>query len=224
MFPEMINRLVLDGNINPNECYRGHDYGQFADADKALSARFKSCVTNTATSCALARSNKNTRATQSEKMVYTLFDDLNDHPIPFNDTLIDYSMVKTRNLIRFTESWDILKKLGSGSDLEVEAMTAIWCGDKSPRVGSLDDYLPITERQFNESRFLWDRIPAKEQYSGGFNVKTRHPMLFLGNTADLVTPLAAARNVWGDVMTAYFANGTSPRAGTVRELDQPIFH
>ena len=36
---------------------------------------------------------------------------------------------------------------------------------------------------------------AKERYSGDFNVKTRTPLLFIGNTYDPATPAASARNM-----------------------------
>jgi hypothetical protein len=38
-------------------------------------------------------------------------------------------------------------------------------------------------------------ISAKERYQGDFNVKTRHPMLVVGNTFDSTTPLRSAQNV-----------------------------
>lgn len=39
------------------------------------------------------------------------------------------------------------------------------------------------------------KIEPKERYTGDFNVKTKHPVLFVGNTHDGLTPLVSAKNV-----------------------------
>lgn len=39
------------------------------------------------------------------------------------------------------------------------------------------------------------KIEPKERYTGDFNVKTKHPVLFIGNTNDGLTPLVSAKNV-----------------------------
>lgn len=39
------------------------------------------------------------------------------------------------------------------------------------------------------------KLEAKERYTGDFRVKTKHPMLVIGNTYDPTTPLRSARNI-----------------------------
>nr|XP_036588199.1 TAP domain-containing protein [Colletotrichum truncatum]KAF6799340.1 TAP domain-containing protein [Colletotrichum truncatum] len=92
MFPERIDRMVLDGNLNGHEYYHAQDDEQWADSDKAFSAIFKSCVAKPS-ECLLAQ--RNMTAAELEEAAYALIDDLNVNPIPFNGTLIDYSIVKT---------------------------------------------------------------------------------------------------------------------------------
>ncbi|KAK1566209.1 uncharacterized protein LY79DRAFT_584920 [Colletotrichum navitas] len=86
MFPGRIDRMVLDGDLNPHEYYRGHDYEQWTDSDKTFSAVFQSCVANPSV-CPLAQRHPNQTAAQLEDTIYTLIDDLNDRPIPFNSLL-----------------------------------------------------------------------------------------------------------------------------------------
>ncbi|EFQ33110.1 proteinase [Colletotrichum graminicola M1.001] len=168
MFPGRIDRMVLDGNLNPHEYYRGYDYEQWTDSDKTFSA--------------------------------TLIDDLNDRPIPFNGTLIGYGYVKTG----FTQNWNKLAATYASIGATPDAQMSIRCGDKIVRMETLDAFLPIVERQFRTSRVFGDiqtatdmvcaqwRFPAKGQYTGDFRSKTRHPILFIENTA--FTPLASAQN------------------------------
>ena len=88
---------------------------------------------------------------------------------------------------------------------EIEA--AVRCGDNSLRAKSLTEVLPIIDELYATSKFEGDieatvtvtcanwRISAKERYESGFNdIKTKNPMLFVGNTFDPLTPLISARN------------------------------
>ncbi|KDN66633.1 putative TAP domain-containing protein [Colletotrichum sublineola] len=229
MFPERIDRMVLDGNVNPHEYYQSYDEEQWSDSDKTFNAVFQSCVADPSV-CRLAQRYPNRTAAQLEETIYTLIDELNDRPIPFNGTLIDYGFVKTgvtialyssllrpildvgfdaliaRDLHSFTQAWEELVAAYTSAGASPDAVIGIQCGDKIVRVETLDAFLPIAERQFGISRILGDgqtamgmvcaqwRLPAKGQYTGDFRSKTRHPILFIGNTADPITPLASAQN------------------------------
>ncbi|KAF9878316.1 nedd8-like protein [Colletotrichum karsti] len=297
MFPERIDKMVLEANINGHEYYNTFDEEQSTDADKAFSAIFQWCIANPYT-CALAE--RNMTAAQLEEAAYALIDELNSQPIPFGTILIDYNMVKSAisSALGNPNSWrsvtgqlnalmdqnydsfiDILSSgywfinplidpltdslidsdSSSNSSSKSDALKAIACGDKIARVSSLDDFLPIMATQMGKSRILGDgpimlemmcaqwRLNAKERYSGDFGVKTRSPILFIGTTADAITPLVSARNMsaafegsvvlhvndygHGLVSTStcankvtadYLVNGTLPENETFCELDEPI--
>ncbi|KAL3491512.1 TAP-like protein-domain-containing protein [Aspergillus germanicus] len=98
---------------------------------------------------------------------------------------------------------------GSSVDLLAadESPSAIHCGDKNAPQRTFEEMEDVFEALSNESKLLgssgivlaqfcanWP-ISAKERYQGDFNVKTRHPMLIVGNTFDSTTPLRSAQNV-----------------------------
>lgn len=89
----------------------------------------------------------------------------------------------------------------------METNAGIHCGHKSLREKRLEDVLPIVEALYNESFILGDNvgmvpltcaswlIDAKERYEGGFDdIRTKNPLLFIGNTFDPLTPLVSAMN------------------------------
>ena len=87
------------------------------------------------------------------------------------------------------------------------AAFGIHCGDRTLRESSYDKFLPEMEKLIGTSRILGDITPAismtcaqwkmaaKEIYQGDFHVKTKKPVLILGNTHDAFTPLASAYNL-----------------------------
>ncbi|KAH0422352.1 nedd8-like protein [Colletotrichum camelliae] len=280
MFPDKIDRMVLDGNINGHEYYNAWDDEQWASSDKAFSAVFQSCIASPST-CPLAH--RNQTAQELEDATYALINDLNYRPIPFNGTLIDYNVVKagimsalynpgywarlttgldalmSANYTLFAETWAKLSSSYDNIGASTDTQLAIKCGDKIARVDTLGEFLPIMDRQSRSSKIFGDlqvisemtcaqwRLNAKERYAGNFAVKTRHPVLFIGNTADALTPLVSARNMsdafegsrvlhvdgYGHgsigiskcaaLATAdYYVNGTLPKEDAFCELDVPI--
>ena len=88
-----------------------------------------------------------------------------------------------------------------------QALIGIVCGDKLDRASSLDEIRPGIAKYEQMSMFSdtlinyhgfdcarW-RFAAKERYTGNFNVKTKRPLLFVGNTFDPVTPYISAKNM-----------------------------
>ncbi|EQB55567.1 hypothetical protein GCG54_00014647 [Colletotrichum gloeosporioides] len=280
MFPDRIDRMVLDGNLNGHEYYNAWDDEQWASADEAFSAVFQSCVASPST-CPLAH--RNQTAQELEDATYALMNNLNSRPIPFNGTWIDYNVVKagimsalynpaywpllTRGLDalmsgNYTLFTEMSAKLSSSYDnigTSSDAQLQIRCGDKIARVDTLDEFLPIMDRQVRSSKIFGDiqiilemicaqwRLNAKERYAGDFAVKTRHPLMFIGNTADAFAPLVSAKNMsdafegsrvlhvdgYGHgsfgvsrcaaLATAdYYVNGTLPKEDAFCELDVPI--
>ena len=88
---------------------------------------------------------------------------------------------------------------------DAEAMYGIKSGDVLRQVDTLEEILPVVISR-EEKAWLGDtavgvvmrgarwRLPAKERYSGSFQVKPKNPILLIGNTHDPVTPLISARN------------------------------
>ncbi|XXH01457.1 hypothetical protein Hte_007817 [Hypoxylon texense] len=142
-----------------------------------------------------------------------------------------------------------------------QALAGIYCGDNQVRTEKFEDFLPAVKRLYDTSRILGDnaisvysacqqwKIKPKETYTGDFNVKTKSPVLFIGNTFDGLTPLVSAKNVsstfegsalltvngYGHsslaapsactirTTSAYWTNGTLPEEGKVCESDFPLF-
>lgn len=89
-----------------------------------------------------------------------------------------------------------------------DANTGIECGDKDvARVPSRQEFMPVVHKKYNISRTIADslmfsdmacaqwKLNAKERCSGDFHVKTRKPLLFIGNTWDPMTPYQSAHNM-----------------------------
>lgn len=89
----------------------------------------------------------------------------------------------------------------------IEVNAAIRCGDNSIRAKNLNQVIPVVDALYTESFILGDvesvvtltcaswLMHAKEVYKGGFSdIKTKNPILFIGNTYDPLTPLVSAQN------------------------------
>ncbi|KAL2061477.1 hypothetical protein VTL71DRAFT_6854 [Oculimacula yallundae] len=130
----------------------------------------------------------------------------------------------------------------------------IHCADKKYRKGSLDDMLPDIEMLAHSSRLMGDFSPvllsmcaqwkmeSKERYEGDFqNIRTKHPVFFIGNTFDSATSIKSAFNassgfvnsVHGSLnhpslctaraVKAYFDDGIVPAQGAVCAVDVAPF-
>ncbi|KAH7028087.1 TAP-like protein-domain-containing protein [Microdochium trichocladiopsis] len=145
----------------------------------------------------------------------------------------------------------------------IRAVWGIRCGDKRPRADSKEELEPYVDQLEANSRwfahfglasnaYLCAQWPfeAVERYEGDFTgVKTKNPVLFIGNTYDPVTPLVSARNMssgfegsvllqhdsYGHVsfttqksncteaaISAYLNEGKLPAEGTVCKPNLPI--
>jgi len=106
-----------------------------------------------------------------------------------------------------------------------ESTQGIRCSDKTARAAKRADIMPAMNEVARRSRLFGDfwaltemqcaqwRTPAKEIYRGDFRVKTKHPMLVVGNTWDPLTPLISARNASetfeGSVLLEHRGHGVS---------------
>jgi hypothetical protein len=90
---------------------------------------------------------------------------------------------------------------------ESMGLIGIHCSDREARASSLDEFMPAVHKLHNKSFIIGDatdainmncaqwKIDAKERYEGDFQVETKNPVLFVGNSYDGHTPIISARNV-----------------------------
>ncbi|KAK2796673.1 hypothetical protein FQN51_009114 [Onygenales sp. PD_10] len=273
MFPDRIDRIVIDGVSNAHEYYNSYDIDAWADTDAAFTSYLQDCV-KSPDECALA--GEGIRAPDLEKAVYNALDKLKYQPAVFAGQFIDHSFVKSLirpslyNPSRYANlsialdaliNGDIPKLVASSASLAApwgsgsitEAPYGIPCSDKKTGKHSFDEVMPALQALSEETRLMegvgntvamtcsqW-KFQAKERYEGNFQVKTKHPMLVIGNTYDAATPLKSARNMTagfegsvllehggsghcssqhgsvctGNVIRKYFVDGELPLPGTL---------
>lgn len=90
---------------------------------------------------------------------------------------------------------------------DAEAILGIKCSDNLAQAESLDEVLPGVEARRELSRLGGDiadisalqcarwGMPAKERYTGDFQVETAHPVLLVSTQNDPNTPLVSAKNM-----------------------------
>ena len=138
-----------------------------------------------------------------------------------------------------------------------DASTAILCSDQAPQNDTVDTFEEYLEKAIETSKSAgatmasmrlgcvgW-KVEAKWRFAGPFTGNTSHPILFIANTADNVTPLISAQlnakgfpgsallvsNSYGHTSLStpskctgmhirkYFQDGTLPDEGTVCDPD-----
>ncbi|OTA99728.1 hypothetical protein M426DRAFT_16190 [Hypoxylon sp. CI-4A] len=288
MFPDRIERMVLDGVQNVHEYYHAAaDFEEFTDADKEFSALFSACAENRE-KCDLGAGNTKTAA-ELEQSVWDLIDAVKVQPLAVGSHIVDYSAVKglITQFLYDSAAWPALAKIlnlvltGRKDELaplldalfppdaasylasvtQANSLAGIRCSDLSLRNPKFEDFAADMQRMYDTSRTLGEylvlwysacaqwKIEPKERYTGDFNVKTKNPVLFIGNTFDGLTPLVSAKNVsstfehsallvvdgYGHASlaapsactirttSAYWADGTLPAEGKICESDAPLF-
>ncbi|KAK0639542.1 TAP-like protein-domain-containing protein [Cercophora newfieldiana] len=183
MFPDRIDKMILDGVQNPHEYYHAHvDFEGWADSDKVFSYFFTSCIEAGPTKCALAALNKT--ASELEQDTWDFFDKVREAPIPVGSAILDLLVVKgiVVEQLKDTFLWpttsQLLAVLLYGSDMEAQAVLdpllnragisplagfnftqALWgihCGDRIPRLGSFEEAIPEFAKLAETSRLMSD--------------------------------------------------------------------
>ena len=232
LFPDRMDKVVLDGVLNPHDYYVGHVAEQVADSDASYDGFFTGCIANP-DRCALAQNG--TTAQELKEKIYDLLTTLKYNPIAAGSNagtdIIDYSAVKgvITTSMYSPELWPLLARSLNGiltgnytAFLEVvalltpphifpnngpEAVLGIRGSDVRARSNDLEDVYPLVKETFDKSRIFGDHLStpvlayyqwpfkAKGGYTGDFNdIKTRNPLLFVGNRFDAFTPLVSAQN------------------------------
>jgi pimeloyl-ACP methyl ester carboxylesterase len=274
LFPDKIERMVLDGNEDvPNASYSLDWRIHVVDADKALDVFFKECSA-AGSDCPFS----SPTAAGVKKRLDALLARLQKKPAPVSGGG-NLTAVALKGAIlgalqepaaAFAPLADALKALEDGNSTAAYAMTgrngdgleqAIVCTDGVPVTDSVQDLKDYAKEIRNTSEYFssfvssfrlvcsgWDIHP--NNFKGPIEGNTSFPIMFIGNSADPVTPLVAAHatsekfpgskvleyNIPGhtsfawasacviDYVNKYFNNGTLPADGALcDDADIPYF-
>lgn len=307
MFPDRVDRLILDGVCDTRDYYFGAWFSNLKDSDKILDRFFQYCFDAGPERCSFHDSD-------GPATMKKIYDDLlldifsYPRPVPMSSTrgpdVITWSDVKSmvrlgmyQPLIFMPMVADLLTDVsrGNGSlfadfkhmentpscpsmecraagpysrecnaagDNGADATMAILCTD-AVGLGEIDEsaFQQYWHSLQNQSHVLGDwwamtrlscvgwRARAKHRFAGPFTGNTSHPILFIGNTLDPVTPLDNARRMtenfpgssmlqqnseghtsWSSpsictakAARAYFQSGVLPENGTVCEVERKPF-
>ncbi|KAK0221345.1 TAP-like protein-domain-containing protein [Armillaria fumosa] len=286
MFPDKVERMVLDGVLDMDGYYSGDWRNELADTDKDMQSFFDGCLAAGPEACAFY-------APTSEEIsnnLNSLYESLRAQPVPVVTPsfygVVDYSVLRTAVRFSLYQPYALFSTLaegfaslaaGNGSiiyamqaqtsngtssiyDNSLDAEIAISCSDalkNTDSVAQLFAYWNSIRGLSNFADILFTqriscsgwKFHREGRFTGPITGNTSYPILLIGNTADPVTPLSAARKTSSAfpgsiVLTqrasghtsltasstctqayiqAYFQNGTLPGDGTVCEVESELF-
>ncbi|KAG7087678.1 hypothetical protein E1B28_013626 [Marasmius oreades] len=244
MFPDRIERMILDGVLDASSYYSGDWSAQFTDADKSLQLFFDGCFEVGSDKCPFHDSSPE----KIKQNVLDLLESVRLKPVPVYEGptspygIIDYAGLKTAlqvatrqpylgatSFLRLAQGLADLQRAGNGSiifsflgqevygrytnisalnapasiEREREAVIAISCTDMQEITDKPADLFAYFERVKGISMFVDTLLPIRtrcsgwkihpDHFTGPITANTSFPILFIGNTADPVTPLASAK-------------------------------
>ncbi|KAL3422757.1 alpha/beta hydrolase fold family protein [Phlyctema vagabunda] len=244
MYPEKVERMVNDGNVDLTEWTSGRHIHFMQDTDKVMEAFYRFCHIAGPENCALHASSPSA----IEDRFQQVLNDLKVHPIIVPTPpqsmdypeLITYSSLKRlisaalyRPVFMFPSLARVVASLESGDgepflnlittegmrkqfscecnidsieDLESsdDAFPSIMCSDGEKMTGGVEEFEKYADNLMTQSKSAgavnvlfrmscagWEMRP-KWRYSGPFTGNTSHPILFIANIADNVTPMRSA--------------------------------
>ncbi|KAF3762102.1 hypothetical protein M406DRAFT_53336, partial [Cryphonectria parasitica EP155] len=185
MFPDKIDKMILDGVQNPWE-YHGAlaDYQEWTASDDTFSQIFQTCV-RAGENCSLNALNMT--ADQMEQATWNLLEYFKANPLPYGDIVYDYWTAKAQIwtalfvpqdwasladllTIFFTANTTELTALSASvanitSDTEATiapalserlALVAIHCSDRRPRAATLAEFQPVIDELYGISAIFGD--------------------------------------------------------------------
>ncbi|KAI0173002.1 alpha/beta-hydrolase [Hypoxylon sp. FL1284] len=296
MYPDKVERLVSDGNVDYREWHLQPYINFLHDTDKVMEAFYRYCHKAGPSDCDFHASTP----TAIEERLASLLARIRKHPIivpsaqsgPDMPQLITWSHVKRlisaalyRPNFMFKSFAKVLKALENGDGIpfyqltrsenptppicsietplpdaeegNADAFPAILCADSPPVDDTVEEFATFVEKLEQISSAAGDvntlfrlacigrNIRPKWRYTGPFRGNTSHPILYVANIADNVTPLISARNnsegfpgsivlvqnsyghtslsasssCTAGYIQSYFQNGTLPDPDTVCEPD-----
>ncbi|KAI1077737.1 alpha/beta-hydrolase [Whalleya microplaca] len=303
MYPEKVERLVSDGNVDYREWHLQTHVNFLRDTDKVMAAFYTFCHQAGPSSCAFYA---DTPAAIEDRLS-SLLKHIREHPVvvPAGDSgpdmpqLITWSHLKRlvsaalyRPIFMFKKFAEVLRaleeddgepfyalvraerstppicsvkaippnvpRLEEGND---EAFPSILCADAPPMTDTVEEFREFVEELKQISSAAGDvnalfrlacvgrTVRPKWRYDGPFEGNTSHPILYVANIADNISPLISARNnsqgfpgsvvlvqnsyghttlsasstCTAGYIQAYFQNGTLPEPGTSCEPDYHPF-
>ncbi|KAH7316914.1 proteinase [Stachybotrys elegans] len=198
LFPEKIDKMLLDGVVNPFDYYQNIEVSFMASIDDTFRGFCTGCV-NAPQECPLARNNT---AEQLEQSVFDFLDRLKENPIPLADPsvvgggiLIDYSFAKTYILsqLNFPRLWPDM------ADMLDMIMTLQLTGAVPPDAGDLiEGILSLTQMAGSggdESQFgikCGDVIRGNQPLEEVVPIfEARQELSYFGDSADQVLAYCA---------------------------------
>ncbi|OAQ72013.1 peptidase S33, tripeptidyl-peptidase [Pochonia chlamydosporia 170] len=183
MFPEKVDKVILDGVQNPHQYYHSQgDFEEWSQTDEVFSAIFVHCLNNP-TECRLAKHYKT--AEELENAIWKMIDTLKYHPVPMDRYIIDNTAVNAliQGALYATKYWqnlttvldmlltnnidkdvmmDALRNIRMPLDEDdllpttdaVFALLGIHCSERSVRAKTYDEFLPTLHRLYNTSRVI----------------------------------------------------------------------
>ncbi|KAF9262959.1 alpha/beta-hydrolase [Marasmius fiardii PR-910] len=279
MFPDRVGRLVIDGVVDMDGYFANDVKNQISDADKVIQIFFDECFAAGPQGCAFHASSRAEIATKLDALYEKVRVNPVKVSTGNTSTVVTYDMLRQvvfstlSGPLGFPQLASALQELseGDGTALAMQFITtsastltilepylAIGCGDATPQnagPSELTAYMNTINSTFaslgiaSMARCAGWKVHPESRFKGPVGGNTDYPLLVIGNTADPVTPLAAARKVnlafpgsalliqdspghsslavpsscTNQVVAAYFASGTLPGEGTVCPVDVKLF-
>ncbi|KXT15525.1 hypothetical protein AC579_3401 [Pseudocercospora musae] len=192
MFPDRIDKIILDAVQNPHEYYHAlADFEEWSQTDYVFSSIFTHCVGVGPEICPLASLNET--ATELENMYWTFLYDLKYNPIPIKDAdlIVDYTTVKSFvvNLLYSIDGWPAFTNIlfaiftaESEKDVATALSSMLLAGGASPT---------LVEQTIGLSSWAGihcgDRFPRTENFS---------------DMLDVYSELTDISHTFGDVLIA----------------------
>lgn len=299
MYPDKVERLVSDGNVDYREWHLQTHINFLRDTDKVMEAFYVYCHKAGPSGCDFYAS---TPAAIEERLTHLLAR-IKKYPIivpvtesgPDMPQLVTWSHLKRlisaalyRPIFMFKKFAEVLKALEDGDGIPFyhlinsedsappicsikaippnvprleegndHAFPAILCADAPPMEDTVEEFAAFVDKLIEVSSTAGDvnalfrlacigrKIRPKWRYPGPFSGNTSHPILYVANIADNISPLISARNnsegfpgsvvlvqnsyghtslsaassCTAGYIKSYFQNGTLPEPGTTCEPD-----
>ncbi|KAL3464861.1 Alpha/Beta hydrolase protein [Aspergillus heterothallicus] len=243
MFPDRIDKLVLDGVQNPHEYYNGvADIEEWTDSDKVLSGLFTSCI-DAGDRCSLNQLNKT--AAELEQSVWDLIDTIKSNPISLGNSILDYSTLKGAMAQAFytISAWpnladqltvllsgtaedhpELFASLAGGAASQValsptiESLAGIHCVDRRVRA-SFDEFSEAAEQLYNTSRSYGDLTAALTADCARWRIEPKEP--FEGNlhNIEVMNPVLIIGNTFDGQTSIVSAHNVSASFPDSRVLE-----